>query len=349
MANGAGLKRILGLAAVLAATVAIGCEDDGATPGTGATGGGGSRAATTGAAGGGGAAGVPGPTDFLDLASYDCRAAGLDATPGPRPHDIACVNDPGCSGRFVMAHRMGNPFGPENSLSVLRASIALGADVAETDIRITSDGRVVLIHDAEVDRTLDGSGDVSSLTLAEIQAMPMRVGSSDPPGEFGCEHAPSLEETMAVARGRIVVELETKNVEAAPIAAAYLREEGLYADAYIQCDAAECVAVREAVPDVPIAFRLESLDEVAALLELDPPPVFVEIDDDDALKDDPVLRAALDAGGIKLFTNAFASADVLAATGDLTGYQALLDRGYDMIQVELIHLALFSLDRAAPR
>jgi glycerophosphoryl diester phosphodiesterase len=343
------MTAVRALALSLGLLAVSGCGDDASTSTAGS--GGSSAAGTSTSSSGGGQGGEAGlaPEDFLATESYDCRAAGAEPTVGVRPHDIACVNDHDCSGRFVMAHRMGNPFGPENSLSVLRASIALGADVAETDIRITADGRVVLIHDAEVDRTLDGTGDVSSLTLAEIQAMPMRTGSSDPAGDFGCEHAPSLEEAMQLARGRIVVELETKNIEAAPIAAAYLRDQGLYADAYIQCDAAECAAVREAVPDVPIAFRMQSLDEVSIIAALDPPPVFVEIDDDEDLRTDPGLQAAMDAGGIKIFTNVFTSADVLAATGDLTGYAAVLDRGYDMIQVELIHIALFALGRAERR
>ena len=244
---------------------------------------------------------------------------------------------------------MGTPFGPENSLSVLRAAIQLGVDVAETDIRITADDRVVLIHDADVDRTLDGEGDVRALTLAQIQAMSVRGEPNDPPGEFGCEHAPSLEEAMEVARGKIVVELETKNVEAAPIAAAYLRDNDLYGSAYIQCDASECLAAREGAGDVPLAFRLQSLDDLPALEALDPPPILVEIDDAAAIRDDPALRALLDAHGTKLFTNAFITADLLASKGDYSQYDAIFERGYDMLQSEVVHLALLSQGRVTPR
>lgn len=345
------LGRALGVVAALAA--ATGCGGDGGT-GAGAPGGGGDPgagggSASTGATGGAGGEGaIPSAGDVLAASTYDCRAADAPLEPGPRPHDLACIADPACTGRFVMAHRMGNPFGPENSLSVLRASILLGADVVETDIRRTADGRVVLIHDEDVDRTLEGTGDVASLTLAEIQAMTMRIGSSDPAGDFACDRAPSLEEAMAVAAGHVIVELETKDVAAATLAAAWLRDEGLTAWAYVQCDASECATVRAEVPDAPIAFRLESLDEVPLIAALDPPPIFVEIDDAASLRSDPALRAALDAGGTKLFTNVFTTADVQAALGDLTGYDAALDRGYAMIQVELIHLALIGMGRLAP-
>lgn len=332
--------------------LAIGCdsndseETSSSAAGSTATGAGGS-AATGG--GTGGEAGVPGPADFLAAETYDCRAAGTDVAVGARPHEAGCLVDRDCRSRFIMAHRMATPFGPENSLSVLRAAIAIGADVAETDIRITADERVVLIHDPEVDRTLEGTGDVRAFTLAEIQALAMKGESNDPPGEFGCDHVPSLEEAMEVARGKIVVELETKNVEAAPIAAAYLRDNDLYDSAYIQCAADECAAAREGADDVPLAFRLQSLDDLPALEALDPPPILVEIDDATAIRQDPAFRSYLDDNGVKLFTNAFISADLLASKGDYSQYDAIFERGYDMLQSEVVHLALFSQGRITPR
>jgi glycerophosphoryl diester phosphodiesterase len=337
-----------GAAAVTLAVTGCGSNDpDSNTSSTGDGGTGG--AAQSSGSGAGGEGGVPTPQDFLPAQAYDCRAADVDTPVGARPHADACLYDRGCRSRFIMAHRMGNPFGPENSLSVLRASIQLGVDVAETDIRITADDRVVLIHDAEVDRTLEGSGDVRDLTLAEIQAMALKRGGTDPEGEFGCEHAPSLEEAMEAARGKIVVELETKNIEAAPIAAAYLRDNDLYAWAYVQGNAEECLAAREGADDVPLAFRLESLDDIPALDALDPPPILVEIDDSESIRESPELRAVLEAKDIKLFTNAFVSADLLAVTGDDSQYDAIFERGYDMLQSEVVHLALYSQERIAPR
>jgi len=45
------------------------------------------------------------------------------------------------------------------------------ADMLEMDVRLTRDGEVVVIHDATVDRTTDGSGAVSGFTLREIQSL----------------------------------------------------------------------------------------------------------------------------------------------------------------------------------
>jgi glycerophosphoryl diester phosphodiesterase len=336
--------RLLPISVLLLGLIA--CGDDGSAT---AGGEGGSSSISSGAGGAGGAGGLPGPGDFLAPETYDCRGP-TEPTPGPRPHDLGCLAEPGCESRFLMGHRMANPFGPENTLSTLRAAILLGVDVAETDIRVTADQRVVLIHDEDVDRTLDGSGDVSSLTLAEIQAMAVLTGPQDPGGDFSCDHAPSLEETMEVARGRIVVELETKNVEAALIAARYLRDEDLYDWAYIQGDRGEIEAVRAEVADVPIAFRINEVEDLDVLGAFDPPPILIEIDDSEELRSDPRLVAFLEETGGKVFTNVFTSADLLVVLdGDVAVYHDAFERGFDMVQSELPHLALWGLGRIEPR
>ena len=100
---------------------------------------------------------------------------------------------------------------------------------------------------------------------------------------------------------------------------------------------------------MPLAFRLQSLDDLPALEALDPPPILVEIDDATAIRQDPAFRSYLDDNGVKLFTNAFISADLLASKGDYSQYDAIFERGYDMLQSEVVHLALFSQGRITPR
>jgi glycerophosphoryl diester phosphodiesterase len=70
-----------------------------------------------------------------------------------------------------IAHRGGADELPENTLYAFAEGLARGVDMLETDIYPTSDGELVVIHDATVDRTTDGSGAVSDMTLAEVQAL----------------------------------------------------------------------------------------------------------------------------------------------------------------------------------
>ena len=73
---------------------------------------------------------------------------------------------------IVFAHRGGAGEAPENTLRAMQAAIAANPQVAiELDVRRSRDGHLVVIHDATVDRTTDGSGAVAALTLAELQRL----------------------------------------------------------------------------------------------------------------------------------------------------------------------------------
>ena len=68
----------------------------------------------------------------------------------------------------VIAHRGGRGLWPENTLHAFRQAHRMGADVLEMDIRRSADGELVVLHDATVDRTTDGTGAVAALTQAEL-------------------------------------------------------------------------------------------------------------------------------------------------------------------------------------
>lgn len=72
---------------------------------------------------------------------------------------------------LTFAHRGGAGLWPENTLAAFRGAIALGCSHLETDLRLTRDGQIVACHDARVDRTTEGTGDVSSYTLEELQRL----------------------------------------------------------------------------------------------------------------------------------------------------------------------------------
>ncbi|MBQ7907035.1 MAG: hypothetical protein IJ309_03570 [Clostridia bacterium] len=59
----------------------------------------------------------------------------------------------------------------ENTISAFKAAIDAGADMIETDLRLSKDGHIVLIHDDTVNRTTNGKGKVSEMTLEELKAL----------------------------------------------------------------------------------------------------------------------------------------------------------------------------------
>ena len=75
------------------------------------------------------------------------------------------------NGRLVIAHRGNRVAMPENTIAALRQAVDMQVDAIEFDVRMTRDGVPVLMHDATVDRTTDGKGALSALTLADVQAL----------------------------------------------------------------------------------------------------------------------------------------------------------------------------------
>jgi len=72
---------------------------------------------------------------------------------------------------LVFGHRGASGERPENTLISFELALAQGADVLETDVHLTRDGEVVVLHDADVARTTDGVGDAAALDWREVAAL----------------------------------------------------------------------------------------------------------------------------------------------------------------------------------
>jgi glycerophosphoryl diester phosphodiesterase len=68
-----------------------------------------------------------------------------------------------------VAHRGASTLAPENTIEAFRLAVEAGAGGLELDVHMTRDGHIVVIHDATVDRTTNGSGAVSEMTLDELR------------------------------------------------------------------------------------------------------------------------------------------------------------------------------------
>jgi glycerophosphoryl diester phosphodiesterase len=71
----------------------------------------------------------------------------------------------------VIGHRGGAALDRENSLEAIRAGLGAGADGVEVDVRLSSDGVPVLMHDVDVARTTSGSGRVDEQSLADLRML----------------------------------------------------------------------------------------------------------------------------------------------------------------------------------
>jgi glycerophosphoryl diester phosphodiesterase len=95
---------------------------------------------------------------------------------------------------LIAAHRGGAALWPENSLLAFRNAAELGADLLETDVHLTADGEVVIIHDPTLDRTTNGRGPVSAMKMADLAKL--RLKAAD--GKLTDESVPKLTELFDV-------------------------------------------------------------------------------------------------------------------------------------------------------
>jgi glycerophosphoryl diester phosphodiesterase len=107
-----------------------------------------------------------------------------------------------------IAHRGASGTFPENTLSAFRAAINAGADMCELDVQLTRDGAVVVIHDDTVERTTDGKGEVTKLTLEELKRLD--AGAKFKGGAIKGERIPTLDEVFDVTGGKCGLNIELK-------------------------------------------------------------------------------------------------------------------------------------------
>ncbi len=198
---------------------------------------------------------------LLLVVSVACTPAPAP-TPSPGPPIEADV--------LVIGHRGAAGLAPENTLVAIRTAIELGADAVEFDVRRTSDGELILMHDADVSRTTDGAGDVADLTLDEIRALDAGSWYGE---DFAGERVPTLREVFeATADSGIGLFIEVKDPDEYPNIASDLaeliEEQGVAERSWvISFDHEFLQRMRELAPGVRLAAvwgdRLPSSDEAA--------------------------------------------------------------------------------------
>lgn len=101
-----------------------------------------------------------------------------------------------------VGHRGAAGHEPENTLRSFRRAMELGADMVELDVHLCGSGELVVIHDETVDRTTDGTGEISKMTLDELRALDAGRG----------ERIPTLQEVIDLTTGRMGINVELKGL-----------------------------------------------------------------------------------------------------------------------------------------
>lgn len=131
---------------------------------------------------------------------------------------------------LLFAHRGGARLAPENTLHAFREAVERWkADILEMDVRASADGEIVVIHDATVDRTCDGTGAVGRLTWSELRRMDAGYRFRSLSGELSFRgkgvRIPLFEEVLESFPG-VRLNVDVKAPEAGPELARIIRRHG---------------------------------------------------------------------------------------------------------------------------
>jgi glycerophosphoryl diester phosphodiesterase len=122
-----------------------------------------------------------------------------------------------------IAHRGASAYEPENTLRAFERAIAMGATMLELDVYLSSDGHPVILHDKDLSRTTNGSGDVQDLTVKQIKQFETEKG----------ERVPTLVEVIELARGRVQLYIELKGEQTPPAVIGVLRATAFVNEAVV--------------------------------------------------------------------------------------------------------------------
>ena len=103
---------------------------------------------------------------------------------------------------ILAAHRGDRKNCPENTMPAFESALRLGVDMIETDIRMTLDGELILMHDRELERTAGAEGLTDKLTLSEIRTLDAGAWFSD---DFINTPIPTVKEFIALIKDKDVL------------------------------------------------------------------------------------------------------------------------------------------------
>ena len=232
----------------------------------------------------------------------------------------------------IAAHRGASLFAPENSIPAIERAFELGAHIVEVDVRHTSDGQYVLMHDDTVDRTTDGSGLVSEMTLAEIQAL--TISAWQYPWISESLSVPTFAEALQVINangGQVYVDMKTEEPEGAT---QVMVDQGLEHICFVYSGSIDKLdRVRSVSTDVRIQPSTSSVAQTQQLIDhFDPDPEHIEIDGESGFS-----AANIDlikSVGATVSMDALGVRDILAMLGFKQAWGSMMEGGIDILQTD---------------
>ncbi|WP_193227845.1 glycerophosphodiester phosphodiesterase family protein [Aureimonas psammosilenae] len=269
----------------------------------------------------------------------------LRAASPPSPVETALSPQNPCV--LVIAHRGVFDRAPENSVAALERAVALGVDMMELDTQANRDGTLLVVHDDTLERTTTGGGPVAASSDADRGRLRLRAGEGGGDAPATDHPLPTLAEMLEAARGRILLNIDTKHPRDLPAVGRLVLDMGMEGEVIVKAEVdpsaprwpAEDFPFFGQIPFMPV-FKLQSgraKAQVEAVARIAPAMIECHFDSLAALHE---ARGAREAAGIRHWANSLDCShsldfsDSRAAEDPEAVWGALLDTGCGAIQTD---------------
>ena len=209
------------------------------------------------------------------------------------------LNDVNSNHVFIAAHRGGyerdwDNRAPENSVANIKKSIRMGFEIYESDLQVSKDGHLIIMHDPTVDRTTNGKGFVRDLNLSDLKQLKLKYKNN----KLSRESVPTLEDFLVNGKDKILFKIDFKGpIEFFPDAVNLLKKHDMLGQVFFRFDWSKKVAsdlagfLSEGMPTHPnlILFKTRNSEELkSAITQFNPSIIELYLKDkkinDDTIK-----------------------------------------------------------------
>jgi glycerophosphoryl diester phosphodiesterase len=220
----------------------------------------------------------------------------------------------------AISHRGEHLQRPENTIPAFVEAIRVGADFMEVDVQTTSDGKLVLSHDATVDRCTDGKGRVDSMTFQQIEMLDAGIKKGP---EYAGTRIPTFDQVLDLARGKIGIYVDIKNASAQDLVS-HIEGHGMADHVVMYCKPTMCKQLQDLNPKLKVMPESNSVENSHRIVDLLHPKVIAF----GASDFKPEIIAVAKEAKAEIYV------DVMGKTDAPEGWQTAIDAGADGLQTD---------------
>jgi glycerophosphoryl diester phosphodiesterase len=220
----------------------------------------------------------------------------------------------------AISHRGEHLERPENTIPAFQEAIRVGADFIEVDVQTTADGKLVLSHDATVDRCTDGKGRIGAMTFDQVEALDAGIKKG---AQFTGTKIPTFDEVLNLARGKIGIYVDIKNATAQDLVT-HIDGHGMSDNVVMYCRPNLCKEIQNLNAKLKVMPESNTVEHSHMLVDLLHPKVIAFGAGDFTPEIIAVSKEA----------NAEVYVDRMGNTDAPEGWQSAIDAGADGIQTD---------------